>query len=122
MIRLLSRAAVSALAVAAFSGLVIPPTASAADVHSTQLKICNKSAADQKFHIVGYNQFHDWVTSQTEQVNPYSCYNLTNWWWQTNRSFELHWEVANSVPNWKYRLWYIPGTAKSGGWQTATIE
>ncbi|MER6354964.1 hypothetical protein ABT186_24910 [Streptomyces sp. NPDC001634] len=86
------------------------------------IQVCSTSPANQKFYIVGYNQFHDWIKSPTQAVKPYSCFNFANWWWQTDRTFELHWEVANSVPNWKYRLWYIPSTAANGGWQKATIS
>ncbi|WP_105968151.1 hypothetical protein [Streptomyces geranii] len=86
-----------------------------------RLQICNKRPANQKFYIVGYNQYHDWATSTPRPVKPYSCYDLTDMWWETNRTFELHWEVGNSVPNWKQRLWYIPGTAKNGGRQKAAI-
>ena len=120
MARLSRKVATVLLSAAAISGLTMP-AASASSANFTQLEICHTGATDLKFYIVGYNQYGDWYKSYTAQIAPYGCYWMSNWWWQTDRAFELHWEVANSVSNWQWAPVYIPGTAKDGGWQTATI-
>jgi hypothetical protein len=121
MSRILRRAAVVALAAAAAGGLATATPAEAASAGYTQLEICHTGATDLNIYIVGYNQVGDWVKSYTAKIPPYSCYWMSNWWWQTDRAFELHWEVANSVTNWHWNPVYIPGTAADGGWQQATI-
>lgn len=115
------KAAVAALALVIGVGVAMPATAEADSASYTQLEICHTGAPDLNMYIVGYNQYGDWVTSYTAHIPPYGCYRMSNWWWQTNRSFELHWEVASTVPGWHWAPVYIPGTAQDGGWQHATI-
>ena len=121
MRRFLRNAAVTAIATAAISGLAMSAPAEASSASFTQLEICHTGATDLNMYIVGYNQYGGWVHSYTAQIKPYSCYRMTNWWWQTNRAFELHWEVANSVSNWHWNPVFVPGDVADGGWQQATI-
>jgi hypothetical protein len=97
---------IAALAVASvFGGPAIPGTASAA-TDTVQIRICNNNAAAMKFYVVGYNDHGDWGGSRFWDVPANGCTTAEGYWWQTNRSVELHY--VRPPKAWTWKQLYVP--------------
>jgi uncharacterized membrane protein len=115
----MNRLTASALAVGALClGVVFPGTASADQVDAAQLRVCNNNPRLMTFFVVGYNQYHDWSGSQFWEVAPNSCTTASNYWWESNRSVEIHYQRSDI--GWQNKFVYIPAQDDGSTWTYST--
>ncbi|MFM9442690.1 hypothetical protein [Streptomyces acidiscabies] len=116
---LLNKVTVPALALGALCvGLALPTTASADQVDSVQLQVCNNNPRPMRFFVVGYNQFHDWTGSRFWDVPANNCTTAWDYWWQTDRSVEFHYERSDI--GWHTKFVYVPRQHDGGTWTYST--
>ncbi|WP_416974263.1 hypothetical protein [Streptomyces sp. 4F14] len=114
---LLNKVTVSAVALGALCvGLALPGTASAS---TAQLKVCNNNRLPLRFFLVGRNQYGDWTGSRFWDVPADNCTTAWDYWWQTDRSVEFHYERSDI--GWHTKFVYIP-RQRDGGTTTYSVD
>ncbi|MEU6255392.1 hypothetical protein [Streptomyces sp. NPDC047043] len=89
-------------------GLAVPTTAGADSVKAVQITVCNDASVEQLFWVKGYNQHGDWDDSPIWKVNGGTCATGWDYWWQQDRSVELHYKRGNA--GWTWKQAYVPRT------------